>query len=65
LVDPAPAVARQVWRVLDVRQILNPAGGGTSYLTSGDPGRFEEQALALVGYTVNATHLDIEDQGLH
>ncbi len=66
LVDPAPAVARQLGRVVENAGIANDGtGGGTAYLTSGDPGRLEEQARALVGYTINATRLEIEDQGLH
>lgn len=63
LVDPAPAVARQVKRVLEGRGIANTGGGGTSYLTSADPGRFEAQAHRLVNYSVNATRIEIEDQG--
>jgi glutamate racemase len=66
LVDPAPAVARQLRRILENGGILNPeAGGGTAYFTSGDPGRLEEQARALIGYTINATRLEVEDQGMH
>ncbi|NND01420.1 MAG: glutamate racemase [Acidimicrobiia bacterium] len=63
LVDPAPAVARQVKNVLGHRQILNGSGGDTSYFTSAEPGRFEERAFELLGYPVNATRVEIEDQG--
>lgn len=64
LVDPAPAVARQVRRVLDSLEIRNGSGGGVSYLTSGDPGRFEDRARQLIGYSVGATSVEIEDQGI-
>jgi glutamate racemase len=66
LVDPAPAVARQVGRVLEERGLLNraPGGGGTAYFTSADPGRLEEQASELAGYSIAAVRVDIEDQGV-
>jgi len=66
LVDPSPAVARQVGRVLDESGLSNksPGSGATTYLTSGDPGRLEEQALRLVGYAIAAVRVDIEDQGI-
>ncbi|NND02398.1 MAG: glutamate racemase, partial [Acidimicrobiia bacterium] len=51
LVDPAQAVSRQVRRVLAERGALRHGHGSTSYLTSGDPGRFEAQAMELIGYT--------------
>lgn len=65
LIDPAPAVARQLRRILVDGALLNttPGGGGTTYLTSGDPGHLEEQARSLVDYSIAAVHLDIEDQG--
>ncbi len=42
VIDPAPAVARQVGRVLETRLRVAPAGprGSLVYYTSGDPGRF-------------------------
>ena len=44
LIDPAEAVARQVARVAE------PDGGGrTTFLTTGEPGRFAEQIAALLG----------------
>ena len=64
LIDPARAVARQLQRVLENEGILNRgSGGGTAYLTSADPGRLEDQARLLAGYMINATRVDIEDQG--
>lgn len=66
LVDPAPAVARQVRRVLEERGLLNrtPGGGGSAYFTSGDPGRLEEQARELADYSIAAVRVEIEDQGI-
>lgn len=66
LVDPAPAVARQVLRVLEERGLANRSsgGGGTAYLTSGDPGRLEEQARELADYSIAAVRIEIEDQGI-
>ena len=63
LVDPAPAVARQVQRVLGGAGMLNGAGGATTYLTSLDAGRFEEQLRSLLGVAVAATSVGIENQG--
>ena len=65
LVDPAPAVARQVRRVLEEHDLLNRSGGGgTAYYTSGDPGRLEEQARELADYSIAAVRIEIEDQGI-
>ncbi len=64
LVDPAPAVARQLQRVLTDRGLLNRAGGGTAYFTSGDPGHLEKQARARAGYSIAAVRIEIEDQGV-
>lgn len=43
VIDPAPAVARQVRRVLEERGLVKPAGlqGDTRYLTTGDPSSLE------------------------
>ena len=50
VIDPAPAVARQVRRVLHERRALNPAGPGqVSYLTTGDPARLSALLPALAG----------------
>ena len=65
LIDPAPAVARQVGRVIEERGLANrSAGGGTAYFTSGDPGRLEEQARELAGFSIAAVRIEIEDQGI-
>ena len=48
IIDPAPAVARQVVRM--AREIGSDAGTGTTaYLTTGDPQRFASQLEALLG----------------
>ncbi len=51
LIDPAPAVARQVGRVLARRNLLAPAGhtGRHHCYTSGDPVKFAALARTLVG----------------
>jgi glutamate racemase len=51
LVDPGPAVARQVVRVLQERALINPgsAAGDTRYYTSADPERMRVLVSALVG----------------
>lgn len=59
LVDPAPAVARQLGRVLGQRNARNVAGGHVMYLTSGDPARFAHQVLELAGCEVVAATLGI------
>ena len=51
LVDPAPAVALQVRRVLAERGLLEPADGAghTEFLTSGSPKPLGEALVALLG----------------
>jgi glutamate racemase len=51
LVDPSPAVARQVGRVLASRDLLHPGPdpGAIMYYTSGDVARFRETLIALLG----------------
>ncbi len=50
VIDPAPAVARQVVRVLDEGDLRAPPGdGGVVYLTSGDPIRLADQVERLLG----------------
>jgi len=53
VIDPAPAVARQVERV-SVRQ-GEGGPGSTLYLTTGDPGRFENQIERLTGVRRSAS----------
>ena len=51
LVDPSPAVARQVGRVLAAQgtQRPNPHTGRVTYYTSGDPAAFRATMAALLG----------------
>jgi glutamate racemase len=53
VLDPAPAVARQVARVAE-----GPGSGSTGYLTTGDPQRLSLQVRHLLGLEVVAAHLD-------
>lgn len=50
VIDPAPAVARQVGRVLDDREMKNKSQrpGQTRYLTSGDPAGFSRVMGILI-----------------
>ena len=51
VVDPAPAIARQVERVLDAREmrLSSPVEGKTRYLTTGDPNHLEALLPRLIG----------------
>jgi glutamate racemase len=51
VIDPAPAVARQVGRMLDAHALRNPGSepGSTLYMTSGDPQRLQAMLPGLVG----------------
>ena len=51
VIDPAPAVARQVERVLEARKLLraSPEDNTVRYLTSGDPSQFQGLLLSLLG----------------
>ena len=50
VIDPAPAVARQVVRVLDERHLRAPRGDGdVVYLTTGDPIQLSGQVERLLG----------------
>ncbi len=68
LIDPAPAVARQVGRVLEARGLRAPQGsvGHHHFYTTGDPARLAEQAQRLVGYTgpVSALQWDATESAL-
>jgi glutamate racemase len=56
VIDPAPAVARQVSRVLQVQGIANPGTqpGTVRFLTTGDPQKMEALLAKLVGEGVSA-----------
>ncbi len=51
ILDPAPAVARQVQRILEAKNLLSEIDCETcaEYLTSGNPLRFAEQIHTLIG----------------
>jgi glutamate racemase len=50
VIDPAPAVARQVIRVLEQRDLRAPPGNGdVVYLTTDDPMRLADQVERLLG----------------
>lgn len=51
VIDPAPAVARQVERVLEACNLLNPSGtpGRATFFTSGDPKKLQSILPRLIG----------------
>jgi glutamate racemase len=51
VIDPAPAVARQVGRMLDAHALRSPGSepGSTLYMTSGDPQRLQAMLPGWVG----------------
>ncbi|MDW8298794.1 MAG: glutamate racemase [Anaerolineae bacterium] len=59
IIDPAPAVARQVYRVLETRQMLNSASGtgDMRFFTSGNPMQFSHVASRLLGVPIQASPL--------
>lgn len=56
LIDPAPAVARQVGRVLGGDATTGRQPVPITYLTTGDPDRMSRQIAVLTGDTVIAAH---------
>ncbi len=60
LIDPAPAVARQVGRLLDQHGLLaaQPQGGQTRYLTTGGVDQFQ-RLLGELGFSGEAEKLDL------
>ncbi len=61
LVDPAPAVARQVRRVLEAREALSEAAsqGEAHFFTSGAPEQFSRVASRLLGTPIQALPLPV------
>jgi len=57
VIDPAPAIARQVRRVLEAHNLLNesPNAAVPRFVTSGDPAQFKEMLHLLLHrkYLVN------------
>lgn len=54
VIDPAPAIARQVRRMLEQRDRLNPTAspGKVNFYTSGDPIKFAQRIRQLIGVEV-------------
>lgn len=61
IVDPAPAVARQVERVLETDGLRSRGNrtGTTVYVTTGEPSTFAARATELLGDPVTATRVDV------
>jgi glutamate racemase len=64
VIDPAPAIARQATRLLEERQLLNPAGehGVVRFLTTGDPDQLALLIPKLLGENGEAGQV-VWDQG--
>jgi glutamate racemase len=60
VIDPAPAIARQVGRLLDQRELQAPQGrvGKMRILTTGDPLRLQELLNKLLGEEAEIEHLE-------
>ncbi len=60
VIDPAPAVARQVERVLRAHNLVyqSDTQGSVRYLTTGDATRLGSMLSALVGSDGTAEHID-------
>jgi len=60
VVDPAPAVARQVRRVIVEDHLLSGDGdGSTSFLTTGEGSRFEGQLERILGTSEKALEVEV------
>ena len=53
VIDPAPAIAKQVWRLLEVggMRSASTSKGDVKFYTSGDPERFKSMLHVLLGET--------------
>jgi glutamate racemase len=60
VIDPAPAVARQVGRLLEAYGLVNPAEerGSLDILTTGEPQRLQELLPRLLGERVSVEKID-------
>jgi glutamate racemase len=67
VIDPAPAVARQVERVLNSKDLLNTGKGkgNTAYYTSADPLAFNKVSRLLIGNSVKSQQLFWSNGKLH
>ncbi len=63
VIDPAPAVAQQVGRVLDLRNLRTPGAdsGRIEYLTTGEAGRLETLLPELMGESAAVRPLKWQD----
>ena len=66
VIDPSPAIARQVKRLLKVSRLLNPSSKSTEmqYLTTGDPMRLTEMLPRLVGVEGEVNQLNWDGTNL-
>lgn len=66
VIDPAPAVARQVGRLLEAYGMGNPAEerGSLDILTTGDPQRLQELLPRLLGENVSVKKIDWGEDAL-
>jgi glutamate racemase len=66
IVDPAPAIARQVQRVLGERGLLNPSrdAGSEWFATSGERARLERALMSLIGVRSPVHSLKWLEEGL-
>ncbi len=66
IIDPAPAIAKQVRRVLEKRKELPESSiGEITYFTSGVPNQFEETNFKLTGTKIEVNPLQWTDNLLH
>ena len=67
VIDPAPAIARQVGRLLQQHDLDAPTEntGRVTYFTSGDPERLSEMSLRLIGETGDAKQVYWRGECLH
>ncbi len=67
VIDPAPAVARQVERVLEGKDLCNTSKrfGKTDYYTSADPLAFDKVTKLLTGKDINSQRLTWRNGQLH
>jgi glutamate racemase len=63
IIDPAPAVARQVQRVLEQKELLSmkPHEGEVVYYTSGDVGKFRQTLITLTDEDGDVFHAEWDE----
>jgi glutamate racemase len=67
VIDPAPAIARQVGRLLKQHDLKTPTEntGQLTYFTSGDPKKLNKLSLRLIGEIGDAKQVDWRGERLH